>query len=271
MCPSCRALVPRSARTCPECGASLASVRGPGVGRLIANLLPGASAVTSLLLLANGFWFAVMMMAQMKAGSSGGLLSHFSGELLVRFGSGLSRYVTAVGGGGEWWRLITPIFLHGGLLHFFFNSYVLLQLGPVVQEIYGPKRFWVIYLCCGIAGSATSQLPRFVNTVGASGAIMGLMGLLLVYGWRHGGAFGNTLKSSMIRFGLYILVFSLFFPNIDHLNHAGGFACGALLAAIVPAGTFRSRTTVTVWEAMATGGVLLVLFAFFQVALHARQ
>ena len=77
--------------------------------------------------------------------------------------------------GGEWWRLITPIFLHGGLIHFLFNSYLLIHLGPLVEEIFGTYRYWVIYLCCGIAGSLFSQVPRFVNTVGASGAIMGLL------------------------------------------------------------------------------------------------
>ena len=64
MCPSCRALVSRSAQTCEECGTPLASVRAPGLGRLIANVLPGATAATSLILLVNGFWFLMTMMAQ---------------------------------------------------------------------------------------------------------------------------------------------------------------------------------------------------------------
>jgi rhomboid protease GluP len=269
MCPACRALVPRSSRRCPECGAELRSVSTPGVSRLLANVFPGISAATALILLVNGFWFILMIMAQIKSGAqSSGLFASFGVELLVRFGAGLSFYYPDLGTGGEWWRVITPIFLHGGLLHFFFNSFVLLQLGPITESIYGTPRFWVIYLCCGIAGSATSQFTRPVLTVGASGAILGLMGLLLVYGWRHGGVLGQTLKSAMIRYGVYILVFSLLFPRTDHLNHLGGLLCGATLAFVVPAGEFRSRTETNVWQFLALAGVLLVLVSFYQVAVH---
>jgi membrane associated rhomboid family serine protease len=273
MCPGCRALVPRSARNCPECGRGLASVSAPGIGRVLANVLPGATAATSLILLVNGFWFVLMIMAQIKGSVGSGegvsLFGSFDGELLVRFGSGLSVPVALPDGsvtGGEWWRIVTPIFLHAGLLHFFFNSYVILQLGPMVEGIFGTARFWTVYLSCGIAGSMASQLPREVNTIGASGAAMGLIGLLLVYGWRHGGALGESLKASMIRFLIYIAVFSLVFPGIDHFNHAGGFACGALLALVVPTGEYRGRGEAAFWQAASLAGVLVVLWAFYNVA-----
>jgi rhomboid protease GluP len=273
MCPGCRALVARSARTCPECDRELATVSAPGIGRMLANVLPGATAATSLLLLVNGFWFALMIMAQIKAGDGAGgfsLFRNFDVELAVRFGAGLSEPRLLSDGsatGGEWWRIITPIFLHWGLLHFFFNSYVLLQLGPIVEENFGTARFWVIYLACGISGSLVSQLPRFVITAGASGAIMGLMGLLLVYGWRRGGALGESLKASMLRFGVYILVFSLLmWRTMDHYNHAGGFVCGALLAFVVPSGAYRNKAESTFWQVASLVGVLLVLFAFYKVA-----
>jgi len=89
-----------------------------------------------------------------------------------------------------------------------------------------------------------------------------------VYGWRHGGVLGQTLKSTMIRYGVYILVFSLLFPRTDHLNHLGGLLCGATLAFVVPAGEFRSRTETNVWQFLALAGVLLVLVSFYQVAVH---
>lgn len=268
MCRSCRALVPRGATSCSECGASLAEVATPGVGRLLANLLPGLTAATSLLMLINGFWFLMMLLAQTRSGSGG--LGGFDVELLVRFGAGLSRAGVFVGAeqtGGEWWRLVTPIFLHAGLMHFGFNSFLLLQLGPLVEEIYGTRRFWVIYLACGIAGSAASQFPRLVITVGASGAIMGLIGLLLVHGYRSGSVLGQNMKQLAIRLLLYSLILNLFF-KIDHFNHAGGFAAGALAGLVVPPAR-GGRGDGPVWTVLSLAGVLLVLLAFYSVAREA--
>lgn len=155
------------------------------------------------------------------------------------------------------------------MLHFFFNSYVLLQLGPIVEEEFGTERFWTMYLLCGIAGSAASQFARPVNTVGASGAIMGLMGLLLVYGWRRGGARGEALKAAMLRYAVYIVIFSLLVRGIDHINHAGGFVCGALLGLLVPPGPFRGRAEAVAWEIAAGAGALLVVYCFYRVAVSA--
>jgi len=262
MCRSCRALVERSETKCPDCGADMRGVSAPGYGRLMSNLMPGLSSATSLVILANGFWLLMMLMAQMKAADPGGLLASFSGELLVRFGSGYSPYTL----GGQWWRIVTPIFLHGGLLHFFFNMYVLIQLGPLVESAYRTERFWAIYLVCGVAGSALSQLARPVNTVGASGAIFGLMGLLLVHAWREGGTMGAQIKQMLMRYAFYIVIFSLLIPGIDHWNHFGGFAAGAALGFFVGGGEYGSRSERAAWQALACAGVGLVLVSFYMVA-----
>jgi membrane associated rhomboid family serine protease len=263
MCRSCRALVPRSASTCPHCGAEIGGVSAPGYGRLLSNALPGASSASSLIILANGFWFLLMLVAQTRdASQHGGLFAAFSGELIVRFGSGYSPYTLL----GEWWRIVTPIFLHGGLMHFFFNTYVTIQLGPLVEGEYRTERFWVIYLTSGIVGSAVSQLARPVNTVGASGAIFGLMGLLLVHAWRLGGTTGSHIKQMLMQYAFYVVIFSFLFPNIDHWNHFGGFLAGAAMGFIVKGGEYRSRSERAGWQVAAVGGVLLVLASFYMVA-----
>jgi rhomboid protease GluP len=274
MCPSCRALVPRTAGKCPECSTSLHAVRTPGVTRLLGNLIPGVRAATSLIMLVNGFWFVMMLMAQIKAGGGGSIFGFSDPGLLVRFGAGLSRPALLPGGeviGGEWWRLITPVFLHAGLLHFFFNSFLLIYLGPMVEDIFGTARFWVIYLSCGIAGSMASQWPRATLTVGASGAIMGLIGLLIVYAYRRGGsALGQNMKNLVFRLVVYSLIMSFAF-NIDHLNHIGGFACGALFGLFMRPREYRSKADAMFWQVLALAGVLLVLWAFSEVAIQARQ
>lgn len=266
MCQECRALVDRSARTCPTCGASLSKVSTPGISRTLTNLLPGVTAVTGLILLVNGFNFLLLMMGHAKAGVDMGLFSGFDGELLARFGAGLSfpyQFPDGKVTGGEWWRLVTPIFMHASMMHFFFNSFLLVQLGPLAQQLYG-SRFWVIYLLCGLSGSAASQLTRPTMMVGASGAIMGLIGLLLVHGLRNRSQLGQAMKSLLIRLIVYTIVLSFLF-NIDHRAHAGGFLCGALLAYVLPAGERPSESSALIWNVLSFLGVLLVLLSFAMV------
>jgi len=266
MCPECRALIDRKARVCSECGASLRGVSTPGVGRALSNLFPGVGAVTGLILLVNGGCFLLMMIAHAKAGVDFSLFGSFDWDLMVRFGGGLSRPVPLSDGtvtGGEWWRLVTPIFMHASLLHFFFNSFLLVQLGPIVQERYGP-RFWPAYLACGLVGSIASQWPRPVMTIGASGAIMGLIGLLLVNGLRNRDRLGEAMKGLLFRLVLYTVVLSIAF-NIDHANHIGGFLCGAALGLVLGQGEPKGTLSRAVWTALSVGGVLLVLAAFAMV------
>ncbi len=260
MCPSCRSLVPRSAWTCPDCGQGLSRVRAPGLGRLFSNVLPGTTAATGIILLVNGAMFLVMLMAPYEVPgreAAPGLsrLLGFDGLTLIRYGSGFSPLTWQL---GNWWRLVVPIFLHGGLLHFAMNSLALVQLGALVEEEYGTERFFFVYLACGVAGSVASQLPRVVNTVGASGAICGLLGLLFVHGVRRGGAYGAALRSSMARNTLFVLVMS-FLPGIDWLCHVGGLACGFVLGWIVPFGPFRGRYTALVWEVLSFAAAAVVL------------
>ena len=240
-----------------------------GIKRVLAEnimaLLPGVTAVTGLILLVNGFNFLLLMMGHAKAGVDMGLFKGFDPELLARFGAGLSfpyRFPDGVVTGGEWWRLVTPIFMHGSMMHFFFNSFLLVQLGPLTQQLYG-SRLWPIYLLCGLCGSAASQLTRPTMTVGASGAIMGLIGLLLVHGLRNRSQLGQAMKSMLIRLILYTVVLSFVF-NIDHRAHAGGFFCGALLAFVVPENE-PTGTSALLWKVLSVLGVLLVLISFGMV------
>jgi rhomboid protease GluP len=87
----------------------------------------------------------------------------------------------------EWWRIVTPVFLHGGILHFAFNSMAFVQLGPLVEDEYGTERLASIYVLCGIAGSAPASSARIAHGR-RFGRLCGLLGLLLVHGWRIGGA-----------------------------------------------------------------------------------
>jgi rhomboid protease GluP len=268
MCPSCRALVPRSARTCSECGAHLSTVRAPGLTRAIGNLIPGATATTGIILAANTVLFALMLMIPVSVpgedpGNPLSRLLGFDGLTLIRYGSGFSPLTL---GFLEVWRLVTPVFLHAGLIHFIFNSMALVQLGPLVEEEYGTERLASIYLVCGIAGSAASQILRHSHTVGASGAICGLLGLLLVHGYRMGGSYGARLRSAMLQNILIMGVLSFVVPRIDWMNHLGGLAAGALLGLVVPSGPFRSRATEVLWQVLAWGAIVVALWSFWMMS-----
>jgi rhomboid protease GluP len=269
MCPSCRALVPRTARRCTECDASLAGVRAPGLTRVVANLIPGTTATTFFLLLANTLLFAVVLLLPVRLegyepGTPISRLMGFDALSLIRYGSGYAGLTIPL---GEWWRIVTPVFLHGGLLHFIFNSMALVQLGPLVEDEYGTERLAAIYVLCGVAGSAASQVLRGSHTVGASGALCGLLGLLLVHGWRIGGAYGQRLRSVMMQNVILMIAMSLL-PRIDWMNHLGGFAMGCAMGMVAPSGPFRSRSTETIWQIFAWVSLGLVLASLWAMATH---
>ncbi len=265
MCPGCRALVPREAWTCTECGAGLSRVRAPGLGRLLSNVIPGATAATGLLVLLNGVCFLVMLVVPFAIpGRETGNLFGFDPGTLLRYGSGYSLLTF---GNAEWWRLVTPMFLHGGLLHFAMNTMVLLQLGPLAEEEYGTERFATIYLVTGIASTFGSQAFRVVNMVGASGALCGLLGLMLVHGIRRGGAYGNALKRVMIQNALLMLVIS-FLPGIDFVAHLSGFVAGFLLGWVVPYGAIRNRVSAFLWDLAPIAGVVVIVWAFWRMAVE---
>ena len=267
MCPECRALVPRAARRCTECDASLAGVRAPGLSRLVSNLIPGTTATTFFILLTNALLFAVVLLLPVRLdaydpGSTMSRLFRFDALSLIRYGSGYAGLTLQL---GEWWRIVTPVFLHGGLLHFVFNSMAIAQLGPLVEEEYGTERLAAIYVLCGIAGSAASQVLRHSHTVGASGALCGLLGLLLVHGWRMGGAYGERLKSVMLQNVVLMIGMSLL-PSIDWMNHLGGFAMGSAMGFIVPSGPIRNRAIEVLWQVLAWLALGLVLASLYMMA-----
>src|SRR5437762_3081056 len=94
---------------------------------------------------------------------------------------------------GHWWTILTGIYLHGGVLHILFNVLWIRQLGPAVEEIYGPARLVVIFTVSGVAGFVVSNSLGVPFTIGASGSIFGLLGAIVAYGRKRGGVFGRMV------------------------------------------------------------------------------
>ena len=130
---------------------------------------------------------------------------------------------------GEWWRLITAGFLHAGLMHLLFNCLALYTLGNPFEALYGRTRYAILLLISLVAGSYASITFNAENqvSVGASGAIFGLFGALLVVGRRLGADTRPTLTLLAINTAIAIAI-----PNIDWRAHLGGLAGGVVVATV---------------------------------------
>ncbi|CAB4573257.1 MAG: rhomboid family intramembrane serine protease [Actinobacteria bacterium] len=130
---------------------------------------------------------------------------------------------------GEWWRLITAGFLHAGLMHLLFNCLALYTLGTPFEALYGRTRYAILLLISLVAGSYASITFNAENqvSVGASGAIFGLFGALLVVGRRLGAETRSTLTLLAINTAIAIAI-----PNIDWRAHLGGLAGGVVVATV---------------------------------------
>jgi rhomboid protease GluP len=130
---------------------------------------------------------------------------------------------------GEWWRLITAGFLHAGLMHLLFNCLALYTLGTPFEALYGRTRYAILLLISLVAGSYASITFNAENqvSVGASGAIFGLFGALLVVGRRLGADTRSTLTLLAINTAIAIAI-----PNIDWRAHLGGLVGGVVVATV---------------------------------------
>src|SRR5581483_4390998 len=140
---------------------------------------------------------------------------------------------------GQYWRFLTPVFIHIGLLHLFFNSYALWIVGPQVEKLYGGAKFVLLYLVTGIAGVAGSYWYRPDGvSAGASGAIFGLFGALLVFGIRNRHHippfFRRAVGTGVLPVIVINLIIGFTIPAIDNSAHIAGLISGMVLAAVVP-------------------------------------
>jgi rhomboid protease GluP len=173
---------------------------------------------------------------------------------------------------GEIWRFVTPIFLHIGIFHLAFNSYALWVIGPQVEKLYGGPRFLLLYLLTGIAGAAASYWYHpYDPSAGASGAIFGLLGTLLIFSVRYRRVvptfFSRALgKGILLTVGIN-LVIGYMIPHVDNAAHVGGLIFGGVLAAVIPFAR-PGEPERAVFKILQPVLVLLIAVSFFEVAVH---
>jgi len=158
-------------------------------------------------------------------------------------GSGLLRLLELDKGlgNGQWWRLVSPVLVHASLLHLAFNMYFLYLVGPLVEQVYGSARFLLLY----VLTAATASLASFVlgsgPSVGASGALFGLCGVLLVGRVLHRPVLRGQQRAIMSQIGFLVVInlvlgfgMNTFGGNIDNFAHLGGLAGGLWLGLLIP-------------------------------------
>jgi membrane associated rhomboid family serine protease len=244
ICPQC--MVPAAVGfQCPECvTAGRRSIRAPRT--VYGGRVGGGLDATRVLIAIN----VVVFLATLSSGAS------------VITGAGTSAVyakfalVPAAVADGQWWRLVTSMFLHFGLPHIALNMLALWVIGTQVEAMLGRLRFLALYFLAGIGGGLLSFAagPVLEVAAGASGAIFGLFGALYVLARRRGLETGGIVGIIALN-----LVFSFTFSNIDWRGHVGGLVTGIVVAAVLaysPAGPARDRA-----QALGTGVVALVLAA----------
>jgi rhomboid protease GluP len=169
---------------------------------------------------------------------------------------------------GQWWRLVTPMFLHSPFLiwHIVFNMMALFIYGPHVERAYGTRRFVAMYLLTGFVAGAVSYTfgPCNVLGLGASGAIFGIIGVLLVYLFkrRRSSVEAQFLRGLLVLVGINFLI-PFVYPGIDVYAHLGGLAAGLLLGAGMDSGGTEPASSARRLGTMAAViglGLLLVVF-----------
>jgi rhomboid protease GluP len=172
----------------------------------------------------------------------------------------------------RWWTVLSAGWLHSGVLHILFNMMWVRQLGPVCAELYGAGRMVIIYTVAGVVGFAASSVAWLFFggipilggagfTVGASAAIFGLLGAIVLFGQRSG---SSMARREGLQYALTIGLFGLIMPGIDNWAHAGGFAGGWLMAKILdPLKPERLDHL-----ALAVGCLLVTLLAIAASILH---
>ena len=226
LCPSCRKLISDDEPRCPYCGAVRPGLWGfgPKLQRLFGQhllLVPIISMGCIVL-----YVVSLLIDARAILTPSGGLfgfLSPSSRALLLLGMTGGPAFQL-----GHWWTLLTAIYLHGSLLHIFFNVMWIRQLGTFTEEALGPARFFVLFSVAGAGGFLLSNLFGHAPSIGASGSIFGLLGAMIAFRRRRGST-RDVLTQQFVTWAVVLFAFGLFMPGIDNWAHLGGFATGYIM------------------------------------------
>jgi rhomboid protease GluP len=272
LCPSCGTLVGATATRCHQCGANV-NFSFAAANKALARLMPATSPATYAILGLSCILYGISLLWSIRMGggglSGGGLFGFdigvINGQVLLRMGESLPLVYNLQ----EPWRFVTAVFLHASILHIGFNMWFLMDVGPLIEELYGSARLIFIYVFTGVCGYVLASL--FASpAIGGSGALLGLIGVLLAMSMGRQTAGMQMLRRQLVYLLIYILVIS-FLPGISLLAHVGGFVSGFVLGKILTPQKPITPGERKVASVLGWGSALIVVASFAMIVISIVQ
>ena len=259
MCPNCRAFISVKDRVCPYCGVQL----GPRAidlraSRFAASFLPSANLTSAIFLTINIALFIAELLV--NRGDSGGVMSGVGSQTAILMGAKYAPLIRA----GQWWRLITAGFLHGGFVHILMNSWTLFILVTEAEQFYGPARTVFTYLFSTVTGFYLSMVwsPHSLS-LGASAACFGYFGLMLAMAARRrADPLAQAVRAHYGQWVIFGLILSVL-PGVDMAAHIGGFIGGFLVGIVGGLPGLPGAPREIMWKLLATAAVAITIYAFW--------
>lgn len=253
LCPNCRKLISKDEFSCPYCGIVRPGSRFKNniwtrgfndPDRIIKIILYLNISLYVISLLFNPMLprFRLNPMAFLSPENKSLLLLGATGTLPI---DALNR----------WWTLISANYLHGNILHIFFNMFAFKQIAPLVVQEYGVYRMFVLYTLGGAIGFFVSYLAGVAFTIGASAALTSLIGASLYFGKSRGGVYGQTIYKQLGAWTIGIFIFGFIVPGINNWGHGGGIAAGVILGFLLG---YHDRKPENLFHKLLAGGCMVL-------------
>jgi len=279
LCPTCRKLISSDEKNCPFCGTArpgsalrnniwVRSFSDPArfikaviyinIGIYIISLLfnPRATTISMnpLTLLSPSNPSLILL------GATGIVpIDHFQ-QLIVELTGKTALLMDRF---PRWWTIISAGFLHGGILHIFFNMTAFRQVAAIVTREFGLYRMFIIYSLGGVIGFLVSYLAGVYFTIGASAGVCGLVGALLYYGKSRGGAYGTAIFKQIGMWVVIMFIFGFVVPGINNWGHGGGLLGGVIFGFLLG---YREKRRETAAHKMTAGIFAVVTIAVLFLA-----
>ena len=198
------------------------TVTAPGVAPSVSYVILGVTILVYILQVISSTFLGANLLEYMLQGASNGVYA----DVLAVYGMKINQLILQ----GQYWRFITPVLLHGSILHIGFDMYALFILGPSLERRFGHIRFLLLYLLSGFAGNVASFIFSSAPSLGASTAIFGLIGAQGIFIYRNRQMFAGRARAALTQI-VFIAALNLAIgtmPGIDNWGHVGGLAAGLL-------------------------------------------